>query len=223
MDSETLGLAHFWAQADGVIRATAWMLLAMSVTSWFLIFWKTWQWLRQRRAAASLPAFWAAPSLEAGVALLAPADRDALFVGLARRAAALASAPAAAATLAGGLPPGEAALAALRDALQAALRRLDSGLSWLASIGSTAPFIGLFGTVWGIYHALIEIAASGQMSIAKVAGPVGEALLMTAAGLAVAIPAVLAYNALSRANRSAASQLEAFARDLHAWLAARHR
>lgn len=220
MDGETLGLAHFWAQADVVIRATAWILLAMSVTSWFLILWKSWQWQRQRRAAAALPAFWAAPTLEAGIAVLAPADGDALYLGLARRAAALATSERST-TLAGQLAPGEAELAALRDALQAALRRLDAGLSWLASIGATAPFIGLFGTVWGIYHALIGIAAAGQISITKVAGPVGEALLMTAAGLAVAIPAVLAYNALSRAKQSASVTLESFARDLHAWLAAR--
>ena len=220
MEGEALGLAHFWSQADGVIRFTAWLLLAMSVVSWFLILWKSWQWLRLRRAAPAIDRFWSTPSLDAGLAVLRPADGEAMFVPLALTAARLSQPGAASGTLAAQLGRSEAHLAALRETLNASTRRMDAGLSWLASIGATAPFIGLFGTVWGIYHALIEIAASGQMSIAKVAGPVGEALVMTAAGLAVAIPAVLAYNAFARANRTVVSRLEGFARDLHAWLAA---
>lgn len=106
----------------------------------------------------------------------------------------------------------------LRRGLAAEQSRIESGLSVLASIGSTAPFVGLFGTVWGIYHALLGISASGQATIDKVAGPVGEALIMTALGLAVAIPAVLAYNALLRSSRLILSDLDAFAHDLHARL-----
>ncbi|MEF9944023.1 MAG: MotA/TolQ/ExbB proton channel family protein, partial [Burkholderiaceae bacterium] len=204
MEGQALGLAHFWNQADGVIRFTAWLLLAMSVTSWFLIFWKSWQWLRVRATAEPIARFWSAPGIDAGLALLRPADRETLFLPLAQTAAQRAATLPATGTLAAQLGRNEAHLAALRDALNASLRRIDSGLSWLASIGATAPFIGLFGTVWGIYHALIEIAVSGQMSIAKIAGPVGEALVMTAAGLAVAIPAVLAYNAFVRGNRTIA-------------------
>jgi biopolymer transport protein ExbB len=217
MGGEVAGIAHFWAQADGVIRATAWALLAMSLISWFVILWKGWQWWRARRTARALESFWAAPALEAGTALLRAADPEALFTPVAR-AALQASAPAARGSLASELAPAEAVERALRLAVEGSVRRLDAGLTWLASIGSTAPFVGLFGTVWGIYHALIEIAASGQISIARVAAPVGEALIMTAAGLAVAIPAVLAYNAFLRVQRTLAAEIDGFARDLHAWL-----
>jgi biopolymer transport protein ExbB len=108
---------------------------------------------------------------------------------------------------------------ALRQGINAAQSRLETGLSLLASVGSTAPFVGLFGTVWGIYHALIGISASGQATIDKVAGPVGEALIMTALGIAVAVPAVLGYNALTRGNRVILGELDAFAHDLHGFLA----
>jgi len=96
--------------------------------------------------------------------------------------------------------------------------RLQDGLAFLATVGSTAPFVGLFGTVWGIYHALLNIASTAQIAIDKVAGPVGEALIMTAFGLAVAIPAVLAFNAFTRSNRMVLGQLDGFAHDLHATL-----
>ncbi|HPR44531.1 MAG TPA: MotA/TolQ/ExbB proton channel family protein, partial [Ottowia sp.] len=102
----------------------------------------------------------------------------------------------------------------LRDALHAVLHRLQFGQVLLATVGSTAPFVGLLGTVWGIYHALTGIATAGQLSIDKVAGPVGEALIMTAAGLAVAIPAVLAYNWFGRIVARIEAELEGFARDL---------
>jgi biopolymer transport protein ExbB len=105
----------------------------------------------------------------------------------------------------------------LRNAIDEFTARLQSGLAILASVGSTAPFIGLFGTVWGIYHALVAIGTSGQSTIDKVAGPIGEALIMTALGLAVAIPAVLGYNALVRGNKSILSKLNSFAHDLHAY------
>jgi biopolymer transport protein ExbB len=106
---------------------------------------------------------------------------------------------------------------ALRRAVQRASAGLDSGLAILASVGATAPFVGLFGTVWGIYHALIGIGFTGQATIDKVAGPVGEALIMTAFGIAVAVPAVLAYNFLLRANRVIGQELDGFAHDLHAY------
>ena len=106
----------------------------------------------------------------------------------------------------------------LRLTVQQAVRQLESGLSILASVGATAPFVGLFGTVWGIYRALLGIGFTGQATIDKVAGPVGEALIMTALGIAVAVPAVLAYNFLLRANRLIAQELDGFAHDLHAYL-----
>ncbi|WP_087740297.1 MotA/TolQ/ExbB proton channel family protein, partial [Paraburkholderia piptadeniae] len=105
----------------------------------------------------------------------------------------------------------------LKDTMDDSVARMQSGLAILASIGSTAPFVGLFGTVWGIYHALLTIGATGQSSIDQVAGPVGEALIMTAFGLFVAIPAVLGYNALTRANKAIVSKLSRFAHGLHAF------
>lgn len=118
-------------------------------------------------------------------------------------------------TLANALPLNEYLVGQIRSSMQQNMRRFDGGMTALASIGATAPFIGLFGTVWGIYHALINISEGGQMSIAAVAGPIGEALVATAAGLFVAIPAVLAYNFLIRSNKSMSQDLDAFAHDLH--------
>jgi biopolymer transport protein ExbB len=214
----TLGLGHFWAQADALIRFTAYALLAMSVGSWFLILWKTWSWLRMRRAARQIDQFWSAHSLDEAIALLKPLDREGLFVPLAAGAAAAVQAPAGEGTLAAQTDRSDLLTRALRQRINEAAARLESGLTFLASVGSTAPFIGLFGTVWGIYHAMINIASTGTISIEKVAGPVGEALIMTAFGLAVAIPAVLAYNAFTRVNRIILAQLDGFAHDLHAFL-----
>jgi biopolymer transport protein ExbB len=106
---------------------------------------------------------------------------------------------------------------ALRNSIDDSTARLQSGLAVLASVGSTAPFVGLFGTVWGIYHALLTISGTGQATIDKVAGPIGEALVMTALGLAVAIPAVLGYNAIVRGNKGVLNKLNRFAHDLHAY------
>lgn len=120
--------------------------------------------------------------------------------------------------LAASLPLNEFLVRHINNNIHKILRRFDGGLTALASIGATAPFIGLFGTVWGIYHALINISHSGQMSIAAVAGPIGEALVATAAGLFVAIPAVLAYNALVRCNKTLAQDIDSYAHDLHVQL-----
>jgi biopolymer transport protein ExbB len=216
--SDGLGLAHFWAQADGVIRFTAYLLLAMSVSSWFLILWKTWGWLRVRRASREIDQFWSAPTIDAAIAKLKPVDSEGVFVPLAVGAARAATHPAAENSLAAQIDRSELITRALRQRINEAAGRLEAGLTVLASVGSTAPFVGLFGTVWGIYRALLNIASSGQIAIDKVAGPVGEALIMTAFGLAVAIPAVLAYNAFTRANRMVLGQLDGFAHDLHATL-----
>ena len=214
----TLGLLHFWSQADVVIRVTAYALLAMSVASWFLILWKAWAWLRVRRASRALEQFWSASSIDAAIADLKPRDRENIFVPVAIGGARASVHGVADGTLASQTDRSELITRALRQRINEAAGRLESGLTMLASIGSTAPFVGLFGTVWGIYHALLNIASSGQIAIDKVAGPVGEALIMTAFGLAVAIPAVLAYNAFTRVNRLVLSQLDGFAHDLHAFL-----
>lgn len=211
------GALHYLQQGDGVIRGVAGLLLAMSVLTWCLALGKAWMFARLRRGSRrAIDAFWHADSAPAGLAALARHDAEAVFVPLAR--AAIDAAAHEAGTLGGGVACGERVTRALRTALLASQRRLEAGQTWLATIGSVAPFVGLLGTVWGIYHALLGIAASGQPSLADVAGPVGEALVMTALGLAVAIPAVVAYNLLGRAARTHGEELDGFARDLHAWL-----
>ena len=122
-----------------------------------------------------------------------------------------------AATLAGAMSRDEQVIRVLRQAITRSTHRIEGGLTMLASIGATAPFVGLLGTVWGIYHALSTVSTEGIVQIDKVAGPVGEALIMTAFGLLVAIPAVLAYNALNRLNRVTLAELDGFAHDLHAY------
>ncbi|HEX4583663.1 MAG TPA: MotA/TolQ/ExbB proton channel family protein [Burkholderiaceae bacterium] len=215
--SEAFGFEHFWMQADGLIRANVYLLFAMSLASWFLIFLKTWSSIRARRALRSLDAFWSAPSIDQALATLAAKDSEALLAPLARVAIEAARQPSGGASA--WSSRSDRLTRALRSAIQAATERLESGLTVLASVGATAPFVGLLGTVWGIYHALLNIASSGSLSIDKVAGPVGEALIMTAFGLGVAIPAVLAYNSFARANRLVIARIDGFAHDLHALLA----
>lgn len=211
-------LAHYWAQADQISRLVAWLLLAMSLLSWTLILAKAWAFRRIRRAAPALNAFWAAPTLQDALALLQAADPEKIFTPLAQAGAVAADAAQHSSTLSAGADLGAVLTRALRQELNRLTVRLENGLSLLASIGSTAPFVGLLGTVWGIYHALTAISASGAVQLDQLTGPVGEALLMTALGLVVAIPAVLAYNAFNRVNRITLAELDAFAHDLHAHL-----
>ncbi len=201
----------FWNQGDAVTRSVTGLLLLMSICAWVLIFWKGWLLRRARRdMTRAVPAFWAAPSLAAGRDQLAALDREAVLQPL--LAAAVATPPGGTLEARGHI---ESQLTRrLRDALHAVLAQLQWGQVLLASIGSTAPFIGLLGTVWGIYHALLGISSSGAISIDKISGPVGEALVMTAAGLAVAIPAVLAYNVFGKQIAGCEADLEGFAHDL---------
>ena len=209
---------HWLRQGDAVTQATALLLLAMSVASWMVILWK----LRfMQRARHDLPrctaAFWQAPDWVIAQRQVAALDREALVLPLVNAAQAIAQAGPQAhvfSTLAGSGSADQQITRALRNALHTALGQLQFGQVLLATVGSTAPFVGLLGTVWGIYHALTAIASAGQISIDKVAGPVGEALIMTAAGLAVAIPAVLAYNAIGRWVGRIEADLEGFAHDL---------
>ena len=205
------GLLQFWAETDAIGRTVAALLLAMSVSAWVLILWKGWVLQRARRdIGLAVPAFWAAASLDAGRSRLAALDREALLRPLLEAAVT----PDPSGSLATRAAAGSQITRRLRDALHRGLAHLQFGQVLLASIGSTAPFIGLFGTVWGIYHALLSIAAAGSITIDKVAGPVGEALVMTAAGLAVAIPAVLAYNLFGQWIAGCEAELEGFAHDL---------
>ena len=214
------GVLHYLESGDALTHAVAYVLLAMSVASWCFLVMKAWLLVRaKRQGPRALAAFWRAPTLDAGIAALAGADRERVFVPLAEAArdAADDHDPAA---LAARVERSERVLRALRHAMLRSQRRLEFGQVLLASIGSTAPFVGLLGTVWGIYHALTAIGIAGQASIDKVAGPVGEALIMTAIGLAVAVPAVLGYNFLVRRNKSVMERVRGFGAQLHTVLLA---
>ncbi len=146
------------------------------------------------------------------------ADSENVYAPLATQSAQAANVGAQAGSLNANVDPSELITRTLRQEINRVSARLENGLTLLASVGATAPFVGLFGTVWGIYHALVAVSATGTVQIDKVAGPVGEALIMTALGLVVAIPAVLAYNAFTRVNRVTLAELDGFAHDLHAYL-----
>jgi len=202
-----------WQEGDLVSRGVALLLLGMSVASWVVILWKGWLLRRATRGLdRAVKAFWDAANLEGARQSLAGSDPIHLVSPL--LAAALSLAQVGAGTLAAAGDRSQQLTRVLRDALHRILHRLQFGQVLLATVGSTAPFVGLLGTVWGIYHALTEIGADGRFRIEQVSGPVGEALVMTAAGLAVAIPAVLAYNVLGRQIGRIEAELEGFARDL---------
>ena len=209
-----MNLSDFLLHSDAVSRVLALVLLALSVCSWVVILWK-WRLLTRvgldvRRSVA---AFWQSPGFDDARQRVAQFDRDACVI------------PMIDATL---LPVGGTLASAgdrqnqltrvLRDALQSVVRRLQWGQLLLATAGSISPFVGLLGTVWGIFNALTGMAEAGQLTIDKVAGPVGEALIMTAVGLAVAIPAVLGYNLLGRRVALIEAELEGFAHDLRGLL-----
>lgn len=210
-------LAHYWEQGDGISHAVAFVLLAMSLVSWFFILSKAFAAWRVRRSSPAVQAFWEAPTMGDGVAALELADPEKIYLPLAQQGAAHIKV-AGRQSLGGEMDRAAQVTRVLRVAIQRSTNRLEGGLTVLASIGATAPFVGLLGTVWGIYHALANVSANGTVQIDKVAGPVGEALVMTAIGLTVAIPAVLAFNAFNRVNRLTLAELDAFAHDLHAYL-----
>lgn len=212
------GIANLWLEGDWITRCVALFLLAMSVASWVVIITKAislWSLKRQARAAER---FWHGTNFEEALPLLGE-DNQAPWRMLAIEGReAVRHHRRSQQQLHDALDLSDWVSRILRNTLDTVAAKMSSGLAILASVGSTAPFVGLFGTVWGIYHALMAIGASGQTSIDKVAGPIGEALIMTAFGLAVAIPAVLGYNALTRANKALLGQLHRFAHDLHAYL-----
>ncbi|MGB7987835.1 MAG: MotA/TolQ/ExbB proton channel family protein [Candidatus Methylophosphatis roskildensis] len=215
---EGLGFAHFLAHADALGQGVLAILLLLSVASWYLIFTKALaNLLEQRRADAFLKRFWEAASLQQVSATLHAQPVDNAFARLALEGlhAADGSHKQGLQNLAAAGGLGDFLTRVLRNGIEQEAARVENGLTVMASAGSAAPYIGLFGTVWGIYHALVQIGLSGQGTLDKVAGPVGEALIMTALGLAVAIPAVLAYNAFNRRNRMWLARLDAFAHDLY--------
>ena len=212
-----LGFSNFLDQIDGVGMSVLVLLLSLSVASWYLIITKSIaNLMAKRRAEAFLKHFWSFDSLEAVHVEFRNAAPDNAFAELAKLGidAAADSKIHSSHKLAAAGGTSEFLTRTLRNGIDQEATRVENGLTLIATAGSAAPYIGLFGTVWGIYHALIQIGLSGQGTLDKVAGPVGEALIMTALGLAVAIPAVLAYNAFVRRNRIWLARLEAFAHDL---------
>lgn len=216
MDSQ-LGLASLWTQGDWVTRSVALLLLLMSLGSWMVILIKALDIFKYKGLGLRTESFWHSEDFTQGLAQLG-SQKENPFVQLAQAGVdATAHHRHTQTQLHDALDISDWISRSLRNSIDDSTARLQSGLAILASVGSTAPFVGLFGTVWGIYHALMGIGASGQATIDKVAGPIGEALIMTALGLAVAIPAVLGYNALVRGNKSILTKLNRFAHDLHAY------
>jgi biopolymer transport protein ExbB len=210
------GLEALWKQGDFVARGTLIIMVIMSMGSWYIIFTKVFEQAKLMRSAkAAGDAFWNAGSIQKGAAALKEGSAFRFLADSGLKAA----------------DHHEGAMLesidkhtwismSMQRATDSINSRLQDGLAFLATVGSTAPFVGLFGTVWGIYHALTAIGISGQASIDKVAGPVGEALIMTAFGLAVAVPAVMGYNWLIRRNKTAMDGVRAFSADLQSVLLA---
>jgi biopolymer transport protein ExbB len=208
------GLKALWAQGDWVAKGTLIILVIMSAGTWYILFTK---YMEQRKIMGQFRTvekkFWSANSIQEGVSKL---EKNSAFRAVAEDG--LGAASHHQGKLAGQVGLHEWVSIALSRSTDSVANSLQNGLAFLATVGSTAPFVGLFGTVWGIYHALIAIGIAGQASIDKVAGPVGEALIMTAIGLAVAVPAVLAYNWLVRRNKAVLEQLRAFSGDVETYI-----
>jgi len=218
----TLGFSHFIAQSDAVGKTLLAILVLMSVVSWVILAIKGLTLvLRRGRSRAFLDFFWNATSLDAVAAEIATHGAPDPFSHLTSHAMHAQSHHAryGAARLEEAGSASDFVTRTIKKVLDEETTRLDNGLAVLATVGATAPFVGLFGTVWGVYHALVAIGMSGAGTLDKVAGPVGEALIMTAFGLFVAIPAVLAYNAFNRSNRNTYAKFDTFAHDLHDFFA----
>ena len=216
-----LGFAHFIAQADGLAHFLLVVLVAMSVITWYLIASKSiTNWRIKKNSQAFLARFWDAPGLASVGEYLQNHGVNDPFSHLTHHGlkAAEQYRNKTGQRLIESGSEDEFLTRALRRAITQDTARLEYGHTMLASIASSAPFVGLFGTVWGIYHALVNIGMSGSGSLDQVAGPVGEALIMTALGLAVAIPAVLAYNFFNRAKRTVLTEVDGFAHDLFAFM-----
>ena len=215
-----MGAWDWWHQGDMVARGTAVLLLAMSVLSWVLILWKAWLLAEARRSVPrSIALWWQSPDLQTAGQRVQAADRTGWVAGLVAAAAAE-PAVASPSTLEARTAEGLRLTRRLRAALQQAQQRLQAGQTLLATLAAAAPFVGLLGTVWGIHRALLALTGGGPVTLDRLAAPVGEALVMTALGLAVAIPALVAYNLLGRGIEWVESELDALAHDLQAWAVA---
>ena len=223
--NNNFSLQAIWSQGDLVSNLVAIMLIVMSIATWTVILLKIYDQCRQKRYGGGVESFWHSTSLHDGLQHLGDHPESSFLKLAVDGVSAVAHLDSSSnhsqrvqKQLHDQLDLSDWVTRALRNSAEISTAKLQSGLYLLASIGSTAPFIGLFGTVWGIYHALARIGQTGQTSLDQVAGPIGEALVMTALGLAVAIPAVLAYNALLRVNKKISEDLNRFAHDLHAYL-----
>ena len=207
------GLEALWKGGDLVAKTTLAILVLMSIGSWYIIITKLYEQAKMgQQAREASKKFWKAPSVRQGAEGLKKSSPYRFIAEQGIEATSKHDG------LLGNVSINEWITMSIQRAIENVQSRTQDGLAFLATVGSTAPFIGLFGTVWGIYHALTAIGIAGQASIDKVAGPVGEALIMTAIGLAVAVPAVLGYNWLIRRNKAAMDQVRSFGADLHAVL-----
>jgi biopolymer transport protein ExbB len=217
--NQTFGLANMWAQGDAVTRTVAIILLAMSIVSWVIILTKVLGLYKVKKMAKEVECFWHAPSFTVALGQMT-ADQNP-YGDLANSAQEAMQhhnqQSGSRSELNQTINASDWLTRCLKISIDKSVGGLQQGLTFLASTGATAPFIGLFGTVWGIYHALVGIGTSGTATIDQVAGPIGEALIMTALGLAVAIPAVLGYNAISRINKVLIAELNRFGNDLYAY------
>ena len=208
------GLEALWRQGDFVSKGTLIILVIMSMGSWYIIFVKLWEQSKLGREGRAMGAnFWKAPSLKDGAGKL---KANSAYRYIAESG--IEANEHHEGTLTENIDLNTWVTMSVQRSVDNVNNRLQDGLAFLATVGSTAPFVGLFGTVWGIYHALTAIGIAGQASIDKVAGPVGEALIMTAIGLAVAVPAVMGYNWLVRRNKVLMETVRAFGIDIHAVL-----
>ncbi len=207
------GLEALWKGGDFIAKATLMILVIMSMGSWYIIITKVFEQFKMgKQTRAAEKSFWTAPSVRQGAEGLAKSSPYRFIAETGLEATKKHTG------LLEGVDLHEWITMSITRAIENVQSRTQDGLAFLATVGSTAPFVGLFGTVWGIYHALTAIGIAGQASIDKVAGPVGEALIMTAFGLAVAVPAVLGYNWIVRRNKTAMEKVRGFGADLHAVL-----
>src|SRR5690625_1674442 len=212
------GIMHFVAQSDWVGQSLFIILVLMSVVTWYLVIFKGLSQLRLKKSANRfLDVFWSARSLQEIETQLQAQKTADPFSALAQQASAANNQQGNGAQT-DSLGQETLVMRMMRKTIAQETAKLENGLTVLASIASTAPFVGLFGTVWGVYHALVNIGLGGDVALSNIAGPVGEALIMTGLGLAVAIPAVIAYNAFIRSNRVYLARLDAFAHDLYTCL-----
>jgi biopolymer transport protein ExbB len=222
-NASNFGIAHLWHQGDAVTHIVALILLIMSIGSWFIIIIRVINLYQVKPLVKEIAQFWKKTSWQDGLNSFSKPDKNP-FHQLAARAHSImqerqyGASQAQSLPLANQIQTDDWLSSNLKAELDLIIGRLQTGLAFLASTGATAPFIGLFGTVWGIYHALMTIGSSGSASIDQVAGPIGEALVMTGLGLVVAIPAVLGYNALSKSNKDLLISLRRFSDDLHTFL-----